>query len=617
MSLHSPVRASARVAFAVSLALLTDHVRAEEDSGVLVTASRVSQSQDESFWSSDVLTRADIEARQVMSVQELLSPLVGIDVHNAGGFGKATSLFLRGAESDQILLLIDGVRVGSATLGIPPFELLPVEEIERIEVVRGPRSTLYGSDAIGGVVQIFTRSGVRQGISADGAVGFGSNDLYRGSAHLRAGFERAWFNIGGELLDTDGINSCAGSTSPPAGCFTDEPDRDGFRTRAGTVAAGVQLSEGWNAELHTLIADGHTEYDGSFVNETDFTEHVSSLQVNGALSDTWKLRAIIGRNDDKQHNFLNGVSQSRFDSQRDSVSIQIDGTLSSSLRLIAGADYQDDSVESTDTFIETERSTTGAFAELHGTVGRFSALGGIRHEDNDQFGDHVTRTFGAAWRAGPRLRFTYTWGEAFRAPTFNELYFPFFGNPNLKPEESVSNEIGIEGQWNNLRWSTHIYQTDVDELISFDSALFIPANIAEARIRGAEIEGDWRRDAWRVIGRFTALDAEDVSSGPTNGNELPRRARRSASLEVRHAAQWGTLGTVARWQGRRYDDLANTRELGGYLTIDLSAELSLGSNWTLQALVTNALDRDYETASLFYHEGRQYTLTARYRTGGK
>lgn len=623
MSIHS-ARLLTAGAWLVCLFPAADRAWSREDPDVLVTASRVSESRADLLWSSTVLTRADIEARQALSVQELLAGLAGVGLQNNGGLGKATTVFMRGAESDQTLLLVDGVRVGSATLGLPPFELIPIEQIERIEIVRGPRSTLYGSDAVGGVVQIFTRSRPSPGLTGGAALGAGSDDLRRLSAHLGAAGARAWVSLGGEGLETDGIDSCAGLPFPPGGgCFTDEPDRDGFRTRAVSVAAGAALGERLSAELRSLHAEGRTEYDGTFTNVTDFVQRAVSVHLAAELSDAWTLRAVLGRNDDDQKNLLERTPVSRFESRRNTASVQLDGRLGGALRAVLGADRADDRITSTEAFERTSRASTGLFGELRAERAAWTGLAGVRLEDNEQFGSHLTGNLGAARRLGERVRLTATWGTAFRAPTFNELYFPFFGNPQLEPEESRSLELGVEAAVAATRWALNVYETRIEELISFDAATFSSRNIASARIRGAELQGEWRAASWLVSGQVTLLEPANHSAGGDFGNVLPRRAQAGASLEVRRAfgggtpggSGWGagTVGVLARWQGRRFDDLANTRELGGYFTLDLAGELALGRALSLQTRVTNVLDRRYETARLFNQPGRQYFITLRYR----
>jgi vitamin B12 transporter len=192
-----------------------------------------------------VLTRADIEASQTLSLQDLLAQLPGVQLDNTGGLGKQTSVFLRGMNADQTLLLVNGVRIGSATNGLPPLELMPVAQIERIEVVRGPLSTLYGSDAMGGVIQIFTRGGDQQGFSVDASATGGTYSTFNESLSAHAGIGPAWFDASGEVLHTAGFEACSmPAGSPPGDCFGGRPDHDGYLNRSGSFTAGVRLAQG-------------------------------------------------------------------------------------------------------------------------------------------------------------------------------------------------------------------------------------------------------------------------------------------------------------------------------------------------------------------------------------
>ncbi|MFO7277025.1 MAG: TonB-dependent receptor [Pseudomonadota bacterium] len=618
MSIHSSPRGRICGALSVCLCAIWNQASGAEEPDVLVTASRIPERIDETLWSATVLTRADIESSQASSLQELLASVAGIDIDNAGGLGKATTVFMRGAESDHTLLLVDGLRIGSATLGLPPFEHIPMEQIERVEIVRGPRSVLYGSDAVGGVIQVFTRDAGAPGFDVGASLSGGSHDTRHVAAHIGGRGARGWLRLGAESLDTNGFNSCSGSLEPPGGCYTFEPDDDGFRSRTGTLNAGVRLGESVTAELRALAVDGRTEYDGTFTNMTEIGERAASLHVGAALGSAWRLRAAVGHSVDEQENFIDGSFQSRFDTKRDTASVQIEGSVASRLRLIAGVDYQDDRIDSTTQYARTSRGATGVFGELRASFEHWSVLGGLRVEDNEQFGSHVVGNVGIARSLGSAHRLTASWGTAFHMPTFNELYFPDgIGNPALAPEESESLELGVDGARGRLRWSVHAFQTDFDELIAFDLTSFTSLNVAEARIRGAELQADWRGAGWRVGGHVTLLDAENLSEGADRGKRLPRRARTSAALEVRRTWAHGALGARARWEGARYNELSNDVRLGGFLTVDLLAEQSLGSAWTVQARVTNLLDRRYSTSAFFEQDGRNFGVTLRYRLASR
>ncbi|HLJ37681.1 MAG TPA: TonB-dependent receptor [Steroidobacteraceae bacterium] len=592
---------------------------ADQLSQVIVTASRVPEPQSESLFSTSVLTRADIEASQAQSVQELLSVLAGINIDNAGGLGQASSVFIRGADSDHTLLLIDGVRVGSATLGSAPFQIIPLEQIDHIEVVRGPRSTLYGSDAVGGVIQIFTRQAGEPGTTFGGSAMDGSYDTHEFTGFLASRSRQAWASVAADVQTTAGFTACQASAF--AGCFNPNPAdvSDGFQNRSGSFSAGAHLSDTLTAQVDALYTHGWSAFDGAgFDDRLEFQEKVFSARLDQALGDTWRLRLVAGRNVDDERDFLDPVPVGTFDSNRNSASLQADGKLGSVLRLISGVDYEDVTVDSDTPFAVTSRTTRAVFSELHADFAQWSALAGARYEDNEQFGSHVTENLGVSRQLGGGVRASATWGTAFRAPTFDELYFPGFGNPQLRPEESRSYELGLDGAEGALVWSLHAYQTSIEALIAIDPLTFLPQNIDLSRIRGLELQGDWHSQDWVIGGQLTGMQPLNRSPGPDYGNLLNRRAEQSAALTVRRllhiGAPSGSISAAFRWEGRRFDDLANTLPMGGYLTVDLLTQWAFAGTWTLEARAANLFDRSYQTAAYYSQPGRNFSVTVRYRS---
>jgi vitamin B12 transporter len=619
------------------------YASAQDQPDVLVTASREPQALDQVLWSSDVLTRPDIEASQTLSLQDLVAQLPGVQVDDTGGLGKQSSLFVRGMNADQTLLLVNGVRVGSATTGLPPVELIPMDQIERIEVVRGPLSTLYGSDAMGAVIQIFTRDGAMQGFSAEGSASGGTYSTFNEALSVHAGLGRLWLNATGESLHTAGFEACSPPAgSPPGDCFGGPPDHDGYLNRSGSLSAGVRLATGWTASADSFLTSGHTEYDGTYSDTTEFRERVTSAHLDGRIADGWSVHAMGGRNVDDANDFLAAAPVDRYETRRDTATLQVDGRLVPALSLIAGSDWHGERIEAANifgnvitpiAFARATRDSTGTFLELHGSTGRLSELAGVRYEHNTQFGDRLTYDAGAGWRLDRHWRLTATWGTAFHAPTFNDLYYPSFpgfpppSNPNLLPETSRSVELGIAGDWEHYTWSLRAYQSDVSHLITFAPPDYTPYNLAAARIRGVELRGAWRHDEWSLSGQVTGLDPRDHSppqaAAPgTAGNLLPRRAQSSAFLDLQRSLFGRVdLSVRGRWEGRRFDDLTNTVPLGGYLLLDFLADARLGRGWSIEGRITNVLGRTYYTAaaidnppsSAFYNQpGRELDLTLRY-----
>ncbi|MBL8298673.1 MAG: TonB-dependent vitamin B12 receptor [Rhodanobacteraceae bacterium] len=580
---------------------------------IIVTATRTAVTADANLAPVSVITRQDIERLQARSLHDLLRGLPGVTVSSNGGAGKQTSLFLRGTESDHLLVLIDGVRVGSATTGSVAFQDLPLEQIERIEIVRGPRSSLYGSDALGGVIQIFTRRGAGQGLNASFSATLGSYATREATAGIGFNGTAGWLNATLAHADTDGFNSCRGQATPGAGCFADQPDNDPYRNSSLTLNGGWRFGEAGDLQAHALRAEGRNTYDGSFVDESHYREQAVGAKLRLQAHERLVLSASAGQSQDYSDNFGAGVFKTRFDTQRDSYSLQGDIGLAQQQLLSIGADYANDEVDSTTAYVERSRRVTGVFAQYQGQAGAHDIEASLRNDDNEQFGTHTTGGLAWGYALSEGLRLIANYGTAFKAPTFNELYFPGFGNANLKPEESRSAEIGLRGMTQAGRWELHAFHTRVDELIAFDAATFAPGNIDQARIRG--LEASWATDiaGWAVDSSLTLLDPRNDSQGANNGNYLPRRARQSARVDLDRRYGAFAVGTTVDVQGERYDDLGNRRRLGGYATLDLRAEYAVTPEWLVQARVANLTDRNYETAAFYNQAGRSYYLTLRYR----
>jgi vitamin B12 transporter len=578
---------------------------------VVVTATRTEELLEDTLASVTLLTRTDIERLQVNSLQALLTGQAGIDLDNNGGLGKATSVFLRGTEADHVLVLVDGVRIGSTTLGNASFQDLPIEQIDHIEIVRGPRSALYGSEALGGVIQIFTRRGGGE-LRSEGLISAGSYGTRRVALALSGGGERAWWSADASTLETTGINSCLGLGVPPfGGCFTDEPDRDGYRNHAGALRAGYQFTPALAVEVFGLRAQGRTEFDGSFVNSADFLQQTLGARAHWSPRADWHLSAQIGRATDDSVNFLEGVLQSRFDTHRDSASLQSDIAWHDGHTLSLGVDWVDDRVDSTVAYDVDSRHALGTFAAYQARLGPHDLLIGIRRDDNAQFGGKTTGNVGWGIRLSQGWRVLATLGTGFKAPTFNELYFPLFGNPALKPETSQSAELGLRYVRPKISTSLALYQSRLDDLIGFDAS-FAPVNIDKTRIRGVEmtVDAHWNGNDLKLA--VSALDPVYRSVGVLQGNVLPRRARQFARLDIGREFGPLRLGIVVNAAGARFDDLANTRHLAGYTTVDLQAELRLGSAWRAQFRAGNVFDREYQTADYYPQLGRDLSLAVRY-----
>jgi len=598
---------------------------------VVVTATRTRVALIDSLFPAQVIDHDEIVRSQARSLPDLLRGRAGIDIGNQGGPGKLGNVFMRGSEADQVLVLVDGVRVGSVTAGLTAFQDLPVDQIDRIEIVRGPRSSLYGSEAIGGVIQIFTRRD-------DGAftprlrVGIGSHGLREASAGIGGGSKRGWFGADVAYQSTDGINACRGTASAPgapfgAGCFVDEPDRDGYRNSSVNLRGGVHAFDTLELQANALRAQSRNEFDGSQYggNIAENVQQVLGAKLAWTPSDRVGVSAQIGRNDDRSENFFDDDGGSRrvgnFDTSRKTASLQADFKLDARNLLSAGADWQRDAVESDTAFDVTRRDNTGVFAEYQGTFGAHRLQASVRNDDNEQFGSHATGGLGWGMAFAGNFRVTANYATGFKAPTFNDLYYPFFGKPDLRPEKSKGLNVGIAQYAQRYSWTLNAYETRVDDLISYDSSIFLPNNVDQARIRGVELTFDTTLGKWDVSVQASHTDPRNrthcsddaIAAGSCSfGKLLARRARDTGRIDLDRTLGALRFGASLKGAGHRFDDAANTVRLGGYATFDLRASYAFNPDWTLEARVDNVFDRDYETVAWYNQPGREYGLSLRW-----
>ncbi|WP_020410606.1 TonB-dependent receptor domain-containing protein [Hahella ganghwensis] len=612
----------------VSLATLSPLALAIEDTTtdpVIVTATRTAQTANESLSTVRVLTREEIIQRQAKSLPDLLRGEAGMHFVNNGGRGKNTSLFIRGTESDHILVLIDGVKVGSATSGNTPFQDIPIEQIERIEIVRGPRSSLYGSEAIGGVIQIFTRRG-EGGVTPSLSVTAGSYDTFEGSAGVSGSVDGFFYNFSVSGVTTNGFNACHPEAATAfGGCYADEPDNDGYENLSSSLRIGYQFDGGSELSLNSLGSQNESDFDGNSQNQSETLQRLLGIQSSIVITDIWLLNMNVGRSLDESDNFLNGEFKSSFDTRRDTATIQNDFMLFDRDTFSLGVDYLHDKIDTygdqnfdsvideTDQFEDLSRENYGAYAQYLMSMDGYDIELSIRHDDNGQFGSHWTGGIGYGMEITDSVRFIATYGTAYKAPSFNELYYPGYGNSELAPEESETIEIGLRGAYPETQWAVTYFNTHVDELISYDSTTFLPGNIDKAKINGVEIVVDHRfLQHWQLGVDLTIQDPRNDSAGANQGKLLTRRPERSARMDLDYHTEVWSVGATLVSVGRSYDDLGNSRKVDGYETLDVRAQIELVDSWLLQGRVENVFDVEYETASYFNQPGLGFYLTLRY-----
>ncbi len=579
---------------------------------LVVTSGRQSQPRDEATGATTVFTRQDIERLQPSSVPDLLKRAPGVQIVQSGGRGSATSISIRGTKTSQSLVLIDGQRIGSASLGGASLEHLNVAQIERVEVLRGSRSALYGADAIGGVVQIFTRKGTANALSPWVSAHVGSQSTFERSAGISGGDEKTRFSLGASLDETNGINRTDIS-------FPADQDRDAYRNKALSMSLSHQLTDALSAGFSALDQRGKTEYDSPWGrwDDTTFTSVdaqpydyfvLSSISgwVDWQVNQSWRSRIESGHSEDKMENHDKLFSAvSSFDTYRDSGAWLNYLQLDTRNELLVGIDYNEDSLSSTTQYKEDTRWNQAAFAQHTFKGEHFSTELGLRHDKNQQYGSDNTWNGALTLPVNAINDVLLSYSEGFRVPTFNDLYWPdscWFGscspaaNPNLKPEHSKSYELQWRSQLaKQVRLETSIYRTDLRDMIGLDQN-FIPQNISQARINGLESSlaadiGDWRNQL--SIG---LIDARDRNTG----KRLTHKAKRTLSYDLDR--QFGPYGVGLSWQlaSNSFNDPKNTQEIPGYGTLDLRGSWAATNELLFDIKLSNLLDKNYSRA-LYTH----------------
>ena len=578
---------------------------------VIVTASRTREPLEAAIASVTVITRADIDRMQPHSVDELLAGLAGISFSNNGDLGKTTSIFVRGTNPDHVLVLIDGIKIGSATTGMAAWEQLPVEQINRIEIVRGPNSSLYGSEAIGGVVQIFTRHGEPDASDVPSFMASGgSHGTYQGELGYSGSAANGWYNLSASGLYTNGIPICAANAPTTADCYTTTPQQ-GYWSGSADLSGGYRWRDA-TATFDVLRVSGDTKYDGNIFSgdEARVVQQVLGAGFNATPLPGLNLTVTAGQSLDRSQLYFAGTPIGFFNTRRDTFSWLNELSLMSAQKLLLGADFEDDTIASDTAYATQSRDDTGVFG-LYQWLGTHQEVqGSARYDHNQQFGDHFTGSAQWAYRWSDALRVTASYGTAFKAPTFNDLYFPFYGDPTLRPETSRSTEVGLSGRTAVLAWAVNAYQTEINDLIEYNPATFGADNIDRARIRGLEIQLVAQLEGWRAQLQVTLLDPRDT--GGKYGELLPQRAQYTARLDVDRDLGAFSLGATLFQSGPRYEDPANTQRMGGYGTLDARAAWRILPHLELQALLKNALNRDYQTVFYYNQPSRSAYLTLRY-----
>lgn len=581
---------------------------------LVITANRVEQPISSVLAPVVVIERAEIEARQVQSLPALLKTLPGVQITTLGGRGHMSSLFIRGTNSNHSLVLMNGRPIAAMVAGTPDLSQIPLGNIERIEYIRGPRAAVYGADAIGGVINLITKTSAKHGNETHLRGGVGSNGYGQGQARtVQALGQQTDMNMMIGYERTDGFDVVANAQ---------QPDRDGFDSLHGQIGLNHAFNDAWSADFNAQGYDNLTDTDGT----TD-QSRVKAFQYDGGLkfqSETLTSRLEASYGENKLKSWLESKGESS--AQPIHTGLTRFSWINSwsgveGLNLTGGADWQQEQLKSNSrsagqAFNAPDRDNTGLFA-----VGSYRwqallwELSG-RTDDNQQYGRHNTWSAASGLDIDDNHNMRLSYGTGFKAPTFLDLYYPGYENPDLKPEESKNLELGFSGRYTGWDWSLNLYRNKIQNLIVCQSAFSScePDN-TDAEIRGVEVALGLETGPLHHDVSFDYTKTEDKNDGD---QQLLRRAKQKASWLTQVQLGQVDLSTELLYVGKRDDKNfssfpAERVELGSYTLINLAASYGVTPQLTLGGRIDNLFDRDYTPAYGYASPGTEFKLTADYR----
>lgn len=577
---------------------------------VVVTATRQATRSNELLSDVSVITREEIDQAGHSTVEQLLARQPGVEYTANGGPGTNSSIFIRGASTKQTIVLVDGLRIGSASSGDVAFSRIPLAQIERIEILRGPASSLYGADAIGGVIQIFTRRG-------DGATrynastGYGTYNTSDSTAGVSGGSDTVSYSLQAGHYQTDGFNAIRNPANTSYNV-----DRDGYRNSSLSGSLSFRPAAGHEFGLNVLHSNGISRYD-SAPRTTDFsndqTVSTYSAYARNRLADSWTSTLRFGRSTDDATSRNNGIASSVFHTDQDQLAWQNDIKLPVGKALLA-AEVLKQKLSSSTVFQVNERTIQSLLAGWIGNLGEHRLQANLRRDENSQFGGKTTGLAAYGYQFSPDWRAHLSYGTAFRAPSFNELYFPntfgatFAGNPNLRPEYARNKEIGVDweiaGDGAAHHFSAIYFSNKVSDLIIGYPLL----NVASATLAGTSLSYTGRAGNWNG---GVSVDLQRPRDDST-GKRLIRRADEQFKAHLGYATGAWNFGGEWQLTGERFENTANTQRLGGYGLVNLFADYRLEKRWTLFARANNVFNKQYELAKDFATAGANVFVGVRY-----
>ena len=602
---------------------------------VFVTATRTPILKNNVIADVTTISSEDIERAGSSSLPELLQRQPGIEISNLGGAGKVSTLSIRGSSSTHSIVLIDGMRVGAATSGFSAIEHIPLSQIEKIEILRGPASSLYGQDAIGGVIQIFTKKGV-DGFKPYVGIGYGSYNTSNFQSGIRGGNNQTTYAINFSAMNTDGFSAFIPNPNNTSGAVTNAAnlDKDGYKNYSLSSSLNHKINQDYEIDFQYFLSKGKNKFDQRFADFSPFVDFKNEarqesygLNLKGQINNAWQSSIKVGQSTDKYLDKQKFNPNKGAFGEQDSTLVDLYKTTQNqfawqnNINLSRGSltllyDFLEQKIKTTDLYEKTQRTNHGVMVGYSLTEDKHNFQTNFRKDFNSAYDDAVTGNIGYAYSINSNWTVSSSYGTAFVSPSFNFLYSladsTALGNPNLKPEKSKNIEGSIRYKDDSGSMSLTMFQNKIDDFIIYSNPLFIEGlrnttqNLNKAEIQGLTISGDQFFGHFQIKGSATGQSAKNEDTD----KYLPRRASLIGNINLNYYIGNCNIGVEETFSGKRFDDKENIVNLSGYTLTNIVTDYKINDKLKLNLRLNNVFDKDYSLAA----EGRS---GFRYQTPGR
>ncbi|MHA4869435.1 TonB-dependent receptor domain-containing protein [Duganella sp. PWIR1] len=580
---------------------------------VVVTATRTPQPLANVISDTVTIAAEQISESGAVSIVDLLQRQRGIEIARNGGAGTSSSVYLRGSNSNQTLVLVDGARIGSSTTGAASWSAIPLTAIDHIEIVYGPLSSLYGADAIGGVIQIFTKKG-KGAPSVSAFVGYGSDKTREADATVSGatGGEHSFsYAVSAGKEKSDGFSA----TRPGSASYN--ADRDGYDKDNASGQFSLQLAPGYEAGALFLYSKLDSQYDGgASAFDVRSTNKLQTAAVYGKARFVQGVDTLLqySQSKDNSQNWSSASSYSRIDSKQTDITLQNDVRIGEDVLQVL-YDHREEEVDTNGFKLDDPTRTTNSWAASYNARRGASLLNAAVRRDKSVYGGKTTGSVGLGYDFTSQLRATASYGTSFRAPTYNELYYPGYGNAANKPEVGKNAEIGVRWDDGVNALSASYYHNKLTDLLVNTTPCPYPGysfgcayNVSKALLEGVTIAGATKLAGVNLTASIDLQDPQDE----TANKRLARRSKKHGNVTADYSIRSFKLGAELTFSGDRFDDAANKNRLGGYGLVNLYATYAISSDWSALVRWNNIADKQYDLARNYATPGSNVFAGIRY-----